>query len=254
MAALNSNCTAHECINLIGRSGAKGFCPFHYRRFRATGDPLVSADDLARRHRPCPSCGVSYSPGNSLSKSCKPCRKKAMVEYNRKWREDNPEYHSEYNRKWREDNPEAYLEYSAKYRVENREAVRASYAAWEAKNPRHAQEWAERNPERARETVRRRRARLRNVPTFEVTEKDIRRLLSRHGRRCAYCSEVLGDSYHMDHVVPVSVGGSNGIGNLVPACASCNVSKSNWFLSEWRYRERLTSPLKRRQATFERVA
>lgn len=215
---------------------------------------MLSAADIARTPRLCPDCSEMYTPNNSLSQSCRPCRKKWQVEYNREWRAANPNYHSDYNRRWREENPDAYLEYSAKYRVENREAVRASYAAWEARNPRHAQEWAERNRERARESVRRRRARLRNVPTFEVTEKDILRLMSRHGGRCAYCSEVLGDSYHIDHVMPVSLGGSNGIGNLVPACASCNVSKSNWFLSEWRYRERLSSPLKRRQPTFDRVA
>lgn len=37
-----------------------------------------------------------------------------------------------------------------------------------------------------------------------------------------------------DHVVPLSKGGTNYIDNIVPACVSCNSSKRDKFLSEWR--------------------
>ncbi|VEW13547.1 Uncharacterised protein [Brevibacterium casei] len=38
--AAEKACTALGCSTPIGRSGAKGFCPYHYRRFHKYGDPL----------------------------------------------------------------------------------------------------------------------------------------------------------------------------------------------------------------------
>lgn len=40
--------------------------------------------------------------------------------------------------------------------------------------------------------------------------------------RCAYCD---GPFEHVDHVEPLALGGVHAIGNLVPACADCNVRK-----------------------------
>lgn len=42
------------------------------------------------------------------------------------------------------------------------------------------------------------------------------------------------ESYHIDHVVPISRGGANSIGNIVAACGSCNSSKNDRLLTEWR--------------------
>lgn len=43
--------------------------------------------------------------------------------------------------------------------------------------------------------------------------------------RCVSCRGKLGDSYHRDHVVPLSLGGSNDISNIQLLCESCNLSK-----------------------------
>lgn len=70
------------------------------------------------------------------------------------------------------------------------------------------------------------------------------RLLRETGK-CWYCGQ-----YHVvtiDHVLPLSRGGTHGIDNLAPACASCNSSKGPKLLSEWsaeaslRYREHKTA-------------
>lgn len=52
--------------------------------------------------------------------------------------------------------------------------------------------------------------------------------------RCVYCGRV-ADS--LDHVVPVSKGGTNDAENLVPSCRSCNSSKGAKSVDEWRPRK-----------------
>lgn len=53
-------------------------------------------------------------------------------------------------------------------------------------------------------------------------------------RRCAYCLDTL-DLCHMqvEHVTPLSRGGRNDIGNILPACGPCNAEKSDRTPSEW---------------------
>lgn len=54
---------------------------------------------------------------------------------------------------------------------------------------------------------------------------DIQDILRLQGFKCAYCSAVIKKKYHMDHIIPVSRGGSNMRSNLQATCASCNLSK-----------------------------
>lgn len=232
-------CSVEDCVS---EARGRGFCNTHYSRWRRNGDPLKARPDFE-----CDTCAGTFEATGPSQKRCKPCKSAREIEYNREWRRKNPGYHSEYNARWRERNPEACRAYALEYRMKNPEFVKATYERWAANNPDYARKWVAANRERARETVRRRRARVRNAPTFDVSERDIKRMLARHGGKCAYCSISLADGYHVDHVLPVSLGGSNSIGNLAPACATCNVSKSNYFLSEWRYRHRLSKPLKSRR-------
>lgn len=61
---------------------------------------------------------------------------------------------------------------------------------------------------------------------------DFRRLQARHDGLCAYCRERPGTE--RDHVIPVVRGGSDFIGNILPACPQCNRSKKDRLLVEWR--------------------
>lgn len=55
---------------------------------------------------------------------------------------------------------------------------------------------------------------------------------------CAYCG-VTGVALQRDCVLPVSRGGRYTLDNVVPACRSCNASKSNHEVTGWLRRRRL---------------
>lgn len=60
------------------------------------------------------------------------------------------------------------------------------------------------------------------------------RLLERYSLwdfKCAYCS-CSGD-LHMDHVIPLSKGGSHALANIVPACPRCNLNKKDHEVVHW---------------------
>lgn len=57
-----------------------------------------------------------------------------------------------------------------------------------------------------------------------------RRILERDRYRCRYCGG--WENIGIDHIHPVSRGGSNDDENLVACCRSCNSRKSNKLLSE----------------------
>jgi 5-methylcytosine-specific restriction endonuclease McrA len=79
------------------------------------------------------------------------------------------------------------------------------------------------------------RARMhaRRAAEGSYTARDWLRLVNRFGGRCAYCGKQ-AEVLHADHVVPLSRGGTSWIGNVLPACAPCNLSKGSKLLVEWR--------------------
>jgi 5-methylcytosine-specific restriction endonuclease McrA len=55
---------------------------------------------------------------------------------------------------------------------------------------------------------------------------------------CAYCG-VTDTPLQRDCVLPLSRGGRYTVDNIVPACRSCNASKSNTEATRWLRRKRL---------------
>lgn len=55
-------------------------------------------------------------------------------------------------------------------------------------------------------------------------------ILKRWNYACAYCG---AHATHLDHVHPLSKGGADAEHNIVPACATCNLSKGAKTLAEW---------------------
>lgn len=67
---------------------------------------------------------------------------------------------------------------------------------------------------------------------FAVPSQIAARVIGREGRRCTYCGDTDGP-FDLDHIYPVSRGGTNDPSNLTLACAACNRSKGAKTLREW---------------------
>lgn len=85
-----------------------------------------------------------------------------------------------------------------------------------------------------RECIQRRRARKLEATVETFTRAELIRYWidnSIDPDICIYCG---GPHEHDDHVIPLSRGGTHERANLMPACASCNCSKGDKLLEEWR--------------------
>ncbi|WP_370647832.1 HNH endonuclease [Leucobacter aridicollis] len=84
--------------------------------------------------------------------------------------------------------------------------------------------------------AKRRKNRLARVDN-DLTDDQWQTLLEAWGC-CAYCQGD-GAALQRDCVQPVSRGGRYTLGNVVPACASCNASKHNSEVTSWLRRKKL---------------
>jgi hypothetical protein len=56
-----------------------------------------------------------------------------------------------------------------------------------------------------------------------------RRVIARSGGRCAFClsaEELMGVTFEVDHITPVSAGGKTALSNLCFCCPTCNRHKA----------------------------
>lgn len=96
-----------------------------------------------------------------------------------------------------------------------------------------------------------RKARVNNsTGTFRWVE--VIRIWMAAGKQCSYCDVVMAEQPDPDHVTPISRGGRNDMGNIVPCCRSCNADKGDLTLAEWATeRVRLGKPARRYSLPYE---
>jgi len=112
-------------------------------------------------------------------------------------------------------------EYSRKWSAKNRD-----------KRKLYEQNWRANNPDKVRAIGHNQRARKHSAKGTH-TASDIRAIYAHQNGRCYYCGQKVGEDYHVDHVVPLSRGGTNDPSNLVIACTHCNLSKNDKLPHEW---------------------
>lgn len=115
---------------------------------------------------------------------------------------------------------------SKKWKLANRDRVRTNERAWRDRTREHQralgrQRYAS-NPIKYRvKSLKRRSAQGTHTPA------DVLNCFNQQDGQCYWCSTVVGDVYHVDHVMPLSRGGTNDPHNLVISCPNCNLSKFN---------------------------
>jgi len=89
--------------------------------------------------------------------------------------------------------------------------------------------------------------------TFNKTRSPNERQNVLEAGQCVACETVINwyGVWHVDHIVPLSLGGHNSVDNFIPLCASCNLSKGNMFMEKFIERRRETN--KNFGKTFEKL-
>jgi len=173
--------------------------------------------------KPCIKCGAEE---RNSGGSCKACAKDAVrkwqkanpekaVDYKRKYREANLEKVAESSRKWAEANRENELKRKLKYYEDNRE----QYAA-------NVRKWRNANPERRREINQNRRAKIKGNGG-KLSKDIVQKLLILQKGKCVCCGEGLNNGYHLDHIIPLALGGMNDDFNVQLLTPKCNMSKGS---------------------------
>lgn len=83
--------------------------------------------------------------------------------------------------------------------------------------------WSARNKDYIREKTARRRATLKS--SGELSRGAVKRLHLHQKGKCVCCGAPLGNDYHLDHIIPLALGGKNEDSNIQLLTAQCNLKK-----------------------------
>lgn len=203
---------------------------------------MVAVSELAR------SRAEAHAEGKKFYFTGKPCvRGHIAIRYacggciecvkdsSKQWHTDNPEKVKAKDARWRERHPdktraknttERKRLTNARWQASNPEKRRVIMTRWRAENRNKARaataDWQRRNPDRVRYYVRKRRA-IKNGADGHCTPEQIESLKKKTKGICWACGHKR--RLTIDHIVPLSKGGSNSINNIQFLCKPCNSAK-----------------------------
>ena len=168
---------------------------------------------------------------------CKICVKeyhrvnsKILSQNTREWNRNNPE-RLRINQQRHYAKPEykeKVRQRSVRKRAEHPEINREQCKRWRENNREHSRMLAARylkeHPELGRIKHNARRERLYSGNCNKFSAEEWQQLCEKYDNRCLCCGKK--KKLTMDHIIPVSLGGSNGIDNIQPLCRECNSSKN----------------------------
>jgi 5-methylcytosine-specific restriction endonuclease McrA len=126
-------------------------------------------------------------------------------------------------------NQDKIQNYMVGYRAENKEKLRRQTQKYRQANStllrEKARVYASLNPLQRRAAESRRRAKMSGANGTH-TAADIRVLHGKQRYKCACCGTDTTTKYHVDHIIPLALNGSNDLLNLQILCPKCNTQKS----------------------------
>lgn len=156
--------------------------------------------------KPCIKCGAAdrYRSGD-----CKPCAR----EFARKYREADPQRHRDSSRKWATANRDRVRENNSNWYKANKD--------WAAEQNRN---WQKVNPEKRKVINQNRRAKVRGSGG-KLSPNIVQTLMALQKGKCACCDKSLSKGHHLDHIIPIALGGMNDDSNVQLLTPKCNLSK-----------------------------
>lgn len=124
----------------------------------------------------------------------------------KKWRENNPDKVASYRPK------KAIQKYSKTYYEKHKELIKQKNSLYKKQNLDKCREW--------------RHNRENKMLGGNISSGIIEKLYLLQKGKCACCKSKLGNKYHLDHIVPISKGGSNTDENVQLLRDICNMNKS----------------------------
>ena len=155
--------------------------------------------------------------------------------YKAEYRDANRDAINEYARRYWRENPKAKIS-DAICRKKHRKKRNENSKKYYANNPNAAklkhQKWRAKNPDAVRAYISARRARKMKADG-RYNSNDIKLIFSEQSGQCPGCLCTLEKGYHVDHITPLILGGSNWPNNLQLLCPSCNSRKGAMHPTEW---------------------
>ena len=188
-------------------------------------EPMLNDERRTVEEKACKTCGVQkpliefHADRKGFKSSCKLCtaaQRRANYAEAKKAGMLNSEADRQKrrmaNRKSYELNRSVVLERSRAAYLKNKEAVKA-----------RAIKWQKANPEYRAAAMAKRRAKASDGESH--TKDDIKELIAVQKGKCAICRCDFGSRFHVDHIVPLKLGGGNQRSNIQILCPPCNARK-----------------------------
>lgn len=148
---------------------------------------------------------------------------------------------------WARKNADAAKQISKKYRLANLVVVSERHKKWVLQNPGYYKSRAETHRKEMSEATkkyrsknkqailalnRNRRSRLKGA-LGSHTRDDVTTILKNQNFRCAECRTNIRYKFHVDHIMPLALGGGNDRKNLQCLCPTCNITKNAKHPIDW---------------------
>lgn len=177
--------------------------------------------------RECKKCGHVFS--GSHCDACARARvKKWVIENKDRKRAADAAYHEKnrdkilvYQKQYREKNRKVFAEqYQSKAAV-HRERAKAYRLSNPEKCKKAQANWRKNNPEKLRIYCTNRRKRT----VGKLSQGIVKKLMALQKGKCACCKRPLGSDFHLDHIMPLVLGGLNVDSNVQLLRGKCNKEK-----------------------------
>lgn len=181
----------------------------------------------------CKKCGAKYEKTNcpicqkARSRAWYLANKERVIAMRDAWRKANPEQYKLTASAYYLANKKLNNEQSAAWRAKNPEKVKASQADYRASHPNRDAEYRKANPDSNRIRCQNRKARIK-ANGGSLSSLLVEKLFKLQRGKCACgCGKSLGNNYHMDHRMPLALGGANEDWNIQLLYSTCNLQKKD---------------------------